>query len=968
MILLDGQSLRIRDRFPVESMPLNLEERNSTATITVGPEAPTITVGDWVKDETEPGRGIVWRVKTVTNQIDTETRTIQLEHVIQTLKDAVIFGEVKPGTMAGNERAEVCTARQAITYALAQQNIWRLGEMAENPSYPYSFNGDTVFAAVETVTGSLDGAQWEYDLSSLPFTLHLRTAPAAFSSEMRMSRNITTLRKQIDRSRMYTRHYPIGKNNLHLSGTGYVSRNENLYGVICKVETDQSQDTEEKLAAWSTERLKRHCEPLVTVTVSGLELSEATGEALDHIVIGRKCRMPLPEYGTKITEKVTKISWSDKIKEPEKITVTMANLVEDVASIVNQMAGTSGRNARTGAKKAGEDHAWFLDTTTHVGMVAEAVAGPGAAENWSMVSSVIVDGKGIHQRVVKTEEEIVSAWAAIEVLDEKIDIEVANAKSETYAHIEVTASSIRSEVSASKSTIFSSIMQTATNIYVQVANAKSETYSTIEVTASNIRTEISAAKSDTFSTIEQTASTIRSEVNSSKSTIFSTIMQTATNIYTQVGNAKSDTYSAIEQTASSIRTEVNTANSTIFSTIMQTATNIYTQVGNAKSDTYSKIEQTASSIRSEVNTAKSSIYSSIMQTSTEISLKVGKGEVISSINQTAESITINASKINLSGYVQASTLTAQYIANILQNSSVISTTYIYSTSMDMKNFTQDDYSCYVPDAIKALQLTLDGNTYKLQKKHFTSLDWEDVGTFSRAITSWTTGWSNGTFTAKANPQNQSTSTTIYTRFLLASGAYYFDVYRLSGVTPSSVMSLQYKLGFNGNSVEVQNGSGTHTSDMPSLSFQSYINAAAAMTGKGWQNNVTYGRQYKVQNGKGDTILSPIVNGVAIQNKTWTSVKSFTADILVYDENGTDVFKDVGVSFDTTASYDSGRNEVTGSDITLQGYSETSPQDTKPSIAAVWDTVDNKKRVTAYIWLKKSDGKWYRLRAFSFTEP
>jgi hypothetical protein len=49
MILLDGQSLRIRDRFPVESMPLNLEERNSTATITVGPEAPEIKVGDWLE-------------------------------------------------------------------------------------------------------------------------------------------------------------------------------------------------------------------------------------------------------------------------------------------------------------------------------------------------------------------------------------------------------------------------------------------------------------------------------------------------------------------------------------------------------------------------------------------------------------------------------------------------------------------------------------------------------------------------------------------------------------------------------------------------------------------------------------------------------------------------------------------------------------------------------------------------------
>lgn len=46
----------------------------------------------------------------------------------------------------------------------------------------------------------------------------------------------------VDRSRMFTRFYPIGNDNLTLPG-GYVSRNENLYGVISKTETDQSRKT-----------------------------------------------------------------------------------------------------------------------------------------------------------------------------------------------------------------------------------------------------------------------------------------------------------------------------------------------------------------------------------------------------------------------------------------------------------------------------------------------------------------------------------------------------------------------------------------------------------------------------------------------------------------------------------------------------------------------------------------------------
>ena len=275
------------------------------------------------------------------------------------------------------------------------------------------------------MTGSLDGCQWEYDLGTLPFTLHIRKAPAGFSSEMRMSRNITSLRKQIDRSRMYTRHYPIGKNNLHIDGD-YLSRNENLYGVIAKVETDQSLDTKDKLRAWSLERLKRHSEPAVTVTVGGIEMSRDTGEPLDHIVVGRKCRVPLPEYGTTILEKVTKISWGDKIKDPEKVTITMANLIEDVASIVNSLINSSGRSGRTGAKNGEEDHAWFVDEADKVQMVAEAVAGKDAdgKTNWSRVAQLTVDGNGIDARVTVAEGKQVTMESAITQNERQITAEV----------------------------------------------------------------------------------------------------------------------------------------------------------------------------------------------------------------------------------------------------------------------------------------------------------------------------------------------------------------------------------------------------------------------------------------------------------------------------------------------------------------------------------------------------------------
>ena len=275
--LLNGHSLAVKDLFRAEKFALNLSERQSTATITIGPDAPEISVGDWLQDEDEPGAGIVWRVRTIDTAYETETRTLNCEHIISTLKDMIMFGETKPGTMAGDGKSANCTAEQAVRYILGRQNDWALGAVGYSKSAPYNFNGDDLFSALETVSGSLYDSVWSYDMSRYPFLLYIRPGSTEPSCEMRMDRNIKTLKKTVDRTRMYTRFYPIGKNNLHISGD-YVGRNENLYGIVCKVETDNAMDTEAKLRAWAEEKLNNHAEPLVTVTVSGMDLSEATGE------------------------------------------------------------------------------------------------------------------------------------------------------------------------------------------------------------------------------------------------------------------------------------------------------------------------------------------------------------------------------------------------------------------------------------------------------------------------------------------------------------------------------------------------------------------------------------------------------------------------------------------------------------------------------------------------------------------
>ncbi|WP_167957970.1 tail fiber domain-containing protein [Anaerosporobacter faecicola] len=89
----------------------------------------------------------------------------------------------------------------------------------------------------------------------------------------------------------------------------------------------------------------------------------------------------------------------------------------------------------------------------------------------------------------------------------------------------------------------------------------------------------------------------------------------------------------------------------LYTEINQTATSLTTEVNNVSEQLNSKIEQTATSINATVSNLAANTSAQFQITSDEISSKVEKDGIISAINQSAESVTINANKINLQGYV-----------------------------------------------------------------------------------------------------------------------------------------------------------------------------------------------------------------------------------------------------------------------------------------------------------------------------
>lgn len=190
-----------------------------------------------------------------------------------------------------------------------------------------------------------------------------------------------------------------------------------------------------------------------------------------------------------------------------------------------------------------------------------------------------------------------------------------------------------------------------------------------------------ATKNEMNSAITQTAQSIELSVNqkltgySTTQEMNSAIQLSAQNINLSV-NEKLEDYSTTEQ----INSAINLSAQSITSSVNQTLTNYATsdELEDEVTELNSTITQTANEITSsvfksyatktELNTAKSEIKQTTDSITSTVSTKVGKNEVISSINQSAEAVTINANKISLAG--KAINLTSDNVSISSTNFSV----------------------------------------------------------------------------------------------------------------------------------------------------------------------------------------------------------------------------------------------------------------------------------------------------------
>ena len=359
--LLSGHTMTPAGILRPQSMQLSLRaDGTSTASMVLDSESPDVQIGTWIQIWAPNGEMCVMYVKNRKKDYITGNITLTLEHTFSLLSDMVVFGEITAETMSGTTGATTCTVKQAIQYLLGQQTetlfSMNNADCDFNDAQGWKFTNSDIHSDLNSLTDAIQDCQWEFDQTSLPWKLKLKEWPTSATMELRRNRNLESLQVTLDRSGMYTRAYPTGKNNLHIdsvnSNVSYLDRNTATYGVIANVITDSTIASPDLLKAWAEKQLKKNSVPKVSVTISGYELSQATGESLDKLVIGRMCRIPLPEYGETVTERLSELSWKDAISQPEAVTCTLANELKTLTGVLNEKA----RGGGGGSKRANTEH------------------------------------------------------------------------------------------------------------------------------------------------------------------------------------------------------------------------------------------------------------------------------------------------------------------------------------------------------------------------------------------------------------------------------------------------------------------------------------------------------------------------------------------------------------------------------------------------------------------------------------
>ena len=336
MIHVSGHSITPIRMIPEDTLRLIIKEREITAELT--PQSLLgATITTWMMGEPgTPAEGMVFRPRSIRRDFHLGTATISLEHIICALRDSVLFKQITPATITGNAGATTCTAKQAVQYILNRQSDWTLGRWSSQfagRQGEYTFENENCYDALIQVMDTLEGAFWSLDTTQYPFKLNVDylDPTETFSCELRPGRNLRTLSYEQNRSGMFTRFYPIGKDGLEVTGR-YIEIAGNPYGTVAHIEKFDDAEDEDALTLAAAQAWHGHETPQMRLTADVI-FPHGSTEPLDQLAVGKMCRVCAD--GEVFTARIVQMEWQDAHRQPDAVKVIIGSENPDVCTVIS---------------------------------------------------------------------------------------------------------------------------------------------------------------------------------------------------------------------------------------------------------------------------------------------------------------------------------------------------------------------------------------------------------------------------------------------------------------------------------------------------------------------------------------------------------------------------------------------------------------------------------------------------------
>lgn len=492
------------------SVELNLYPL-SRATMVLSENDPAVKIHDFVELFSQNGSLGVFRVVNVSTTYKKQ-RQLQLNHALDVFADALLPGEM---TISGTVQNALSQIVAAQTANLNGTPYWQLGTCADTNTYNIDVKYTNAMQCLTDLAKNEEDYYFTFDFSRFPWVVNFVARTDIVLSEFRLPRNVESCQITLDDTDLCTKLYlSVDTTTAGTSGSTTTTTHEihedtaaqAVWGIVAKTAGIKAEAVPDK-AAWVQQYFKRHSQPTVQISITGAELNRLTGETFDEIHLGCICRVALPDYDTVFNERIVSYSYSDVLRNPMRVTVSLANKKQSaegsfagLSSTASSAASAASENSKkiqnnntqTQTKlTAHDEHITDMGTILHeAGLEIDAhgvwLYASEDGPNYALGASFKVQSDAITSEVNRATTAEGTMNSRITQTSDAITEEVTRAKGEETAlssRLTITADAITTEVTHRENadqTLSSQITQNANQIALKVNKGNVSTQLAIE--------------------------------------------------------------------------------------------------------------------------------------------------------------------------------------------------------------------------------------------------------------------------------------------------------------------------------------------------------------------------------------------------------------------------------------------------------------------------------------------------------